>query len=249
MTEAYSSLPAFYDRLTGDVPYMEFADFIEAIFAEYGVEAKILLDLACGTGTLMRIMAERGYDMIGVDTSWEMLSAAREKAEGLDPAPLLLCQPAEELDLYGTVDAAVCTLDGVNYMHPDTIGEVFRRVHLFLEPGGVFVFDINSEYKLRGLDGGLFIDETEDVYCVWRTEYLEEERACLFGIDLFTREGGLWRRSGEEHVEYAYSLRELKTRLSAAGFQSIRFFGDRAMTEPAGTEARVFVAAQKSGER
>ena len=114
----YGPLAAWYDRLTGDVPYSEFADYYEAEFHRHGGEFRFLLDLCCGTGTLTCEMARRGYEMIAVDASVDMLMQAQEKSAGLDPAPLFLCQEASALDLYGTVDAAYCSLDGMNYIPP-----------------------------------------------------------------------------------------------------------------------------------
>lgn len=242
---AYSALSEFYDSLTTDVPYTEIADFAELVFAEYGVRVKSILDIACGTGTFMSIMARRGYDITAADPSAEMLSVASGKLEGLEPKPLLLCQSAEELDLYGTVDAAVCTLDGLNYIAPDSLGEALRRVLLFLEPGGVFLFDINTPYKLRSLDGEMFIDETDDVYCVWRTEFSEEDGACIYGMDIFSRSGDVWLRSEEEHVEYAYEPERLRELLEQTGFEDVRLYGNLSLQPPAEDELRVFIAARK----
>ena len=149
----YVPLARWYDRLTGDVPYEAFADFDEALFRADGGEFRLLLDLCCGTGTLTWRLAARGYEMIGCDRSVDMLMQARDKAvEGAAP-PLFLCQSAEELDLYGTVDAAVCSLDALNYLEPGVLPEVFRRLHLFVRPGGLLVFDMRTPEFLRALDG------------------------------------------------------------------------------------------------
>ena len=141
MSQCYGPLAARYDALTGDVPYEALETWYETAFAHSGRAVHTVLDLCCGTGTLSLLLAEHGYEMICVDASEEMLSVFQQKLcelpEGV-VAPMLLCQRAEKLDLYDTVDAAVCSLDGVNYMRPETLPEVFRRLHLFLSPGGRF---------------------------------------------------------------------------------------------------------------
>ena len=244
---AYGYLAPFYDALTGDVDYAAFADFYEKIFSGCGLSVKTVLDLACGTGTLTCLLGERGYEMIGVDASADMLMIAAEKA-GETPMgvpPLFLNQRMEELDLYGTVDAAICSLDGVNYAKPENLAEIFRRLWLFLEPGGVLVFDINSPEKLRNLDGEMFVDEQEDVFCVWRAALSEKGDACIYGMDIFSRCGDLWQRDTEEHIEYIYAPDHLKMLLSAAKFEDIQIYGNLRMAPPEKGEDRIFFAARK----
>lgn len=222
----YGPLAAWYDQLTGDVPYTQFADFYEAEFARNGGEFRLLLDLCCGTGTLTAEMTRRGYELIGVDASVEMLMQAREKSAGLQPAPLWLCQDAAELDLFGTVDAAYCSLDGMNYLPPAALPELFRRLRLFVRPGGLVIFDVKSPDWFRALDGEIFVDETEDLLCLWRADLDEERQAVVYGMDLFERQDALWRRSGEEHVEYIHEPEFLKELLEAQGFFDIRLRDD-----------------------
>ena len=237
----YGSLAAWYDLLTGDIPYGGFADLYEAEFARDGGEFRLLLDLCCGTGTLTAELTRRGYEMIAVDQSEEMLMEAREKCASLSPAPLFLCQSAQELDLYGTVDAAVCSLDAVNYLPPGDFGEVLRRLHLFIRPGGLFLFDIKSEDCLRAAGGSVSVDEDDDVLCLWRADFDEEARCLVYGMDLFEREDALWRRSGEEHVEYVYTPEFLRAELAARGFDNVRF-----LSGPQSELGRMFVCAERS---
>lgn len=196
------------------------------------------------------LLAERGYEVIGVDFSPEMLAVAAEKSlEGDGEAPIFLCQSMEELDLYGTVDACVCLLDSVNHVtEPDRLQQALRRVWLFLEAGGLFVFDVHTPEHLQSLDGGLFLDETDDAYCVWRTEYDPEEAICTYGMDVFQREGEAWYRSTEVHEERAYSIETLTEALRQAGFLDIHTYGDRRLDAPQAGEARVFFTARKPEE-
>lgn len=245
---AYGDLAPFYDGLTGDVDYEAFAGFYEKVFSMYAVYPETVLDLACGTGTLTCLLAQRGYEMIGTDASADMLSVAQTKAGELSESakqPMFLCQPMEELDLYGTVGAAVCSLDGLDYVPANVLPEVFRRLHLFIEPGGVLVFDVNTPEKLRGLDGQMFVDENDDVFCVWRAEFDEEENACFYGMDIFSRAEDMWERSFEEHVEYAHGDKLLCGLLEQAGFSEIRVFEegtDDAMPQDGG---RIFISARR----
>ena len=241
----YNSLAMFYDGLTKDVNYEEFADFYDEIFALYGVQAETIADLACGTGTLTALLSDRGRDCIGIDSSADMLSIAFEKTASLEKKPLFLCQRLEELDLYGTVDAAICSLDGINHIPPENLDEVFKKVSLFLNPDGIFIFDVISPSALMSLDGEMFVDETEDVFCVWRCEYDGVKNACTYGFDFFARAGNAWSRQSEEHIEYAHELRFLEEKLTENGFCDIKAFGEMRLLPPEGEERRIFFAAKK----
>ncbi|MDO4990311.1 MAG: class I SAM-dependent methyltransferase [Eubacteriales bacterium] len=237
----YAPLARWYDRLTGDVPYEAFADFDEALFRADGGEFRLLLDLCCGTGTLTWLLAARGYEMIGCDRSVDMLMQAQGKAvEGAAP-PLFLCQSAEALDLYGTVDAALCSLDALNYLEPGVLPEVFRRLHLFVRPGGLLIFDMRTPQFLRSLDGEVFVDETEDLLCLWRADFDEEACALVYGMDLFTRRGALWAREDEEHVEYAHEPETLRALLKQAGFSDVSLRRDG----PQGDLGRLWITAKR----
>lgn len=246
---SYDFLAGCYDRLTYDVDYPAWADYIEKHFQRRPLPGRTVLDLACGTGSLTRELALRGYEMIGVDLSPEMLAEAAEKNRGVGQIePIFLCQPMEKLDLYGTIDACVCCLDSVNYVtSPQKLQRAFARVHLFLMPGGLFLFDINTAEKLEGLDGQVFLDETEDAYCVWRAEFSRRSRICSYFMDIFQLDGdsGLWRRGEELHRERAYSIPELTAMLEQAGFHDIKTYGELKLRPPVPGEGRVFFAARK----
>ncbi|MGO5022344.1 class I SAM-dependent DNA methyltransferase [Lawsonibacter sp. LCP25S3_G6] len=246
---SYDFLAGCYDRLTYDVDYAAWADYIEKHFARRGLPGKTVLDLACGTGSLTHELALRGYEMIGVDLSAEMLAEAAEKNRGVGPIePIFLCQSMDKLDLYGTIDACVCCLDSVNYVtRPQQLQKAFERVHLFLMPGGLFLFDVNTPQKLQAMDGQVFLDETEDTYCVWRGEFSRRSGICSYFMDIFRldEETGLWERGEELHQERAYSLEELTAMLEKAGFRDIKTYGELKMRPPVQGEGRVFFAARK----
>lgn len=245
---SYEFLAASYDQLTTDVRYAEWADYLEKHFKKCQIPVRTVLDLACGTGSLTAELSMRGYEMIGVDQSAEMLAVAAEKCRDLPgEAPIFLNQPMEKLDLYGTIDACVCCLDSVNYVtKPAALKRAFSRVHLFLMPGGLFVFDVKPPEVLAGADGEMYLDETEKTYCVWRADYSPRRRILTYGMDIFRlREDGSWERGEEIHEEYAYSLEELETYLREAGFTDVRRWGNLKMRAPGDGEDRVFFTARK----
>lgn len=243
---AYEALAGVYDALTEDVGYERRADYLEKLFRRSQIPVHTVLDLACGTGEMTALLTERGYEMIAVDASPDMLARAREKAADLTgEPPVFLNQSMPALDLYGTVDAAICCLDSLNYLtSPRDVQKTFQRLHLFISPGGILLFDINSIEKLASLDGQIFLDEREDVYCVWRTEYEKRSRLCSYWMDIFTRRaGGGWDRSGEEHRQRGYTVDELRSWLMDAGFTRIRTFGDCRMAAPRENEQRIYFSA------
>ena len=243
---AYEALAASYDRLTNDVDYEATVEFYMQILQREGLCPRTVVDLACGTGSVTKILAEKGYCVLGVDMSEEMLTIAAMKTQNMDPMPRFSCQLLQELRLPRAVDMAVCALDSLDYiLDPDDCKEAIRRVYRALNPGGIFIFDVNTPEKLRAMDGQVFLDEDDDVYCVWRGEFDEQTNICSYGMDLFQREGEVWHRSFEEHREYAYSQTQLTEYLKAAGFTYIEAYADREFTAPRAGEQRIYFKARK----
>ncbi len=244
--EAYHALAASYDRLTNDVNYRETVAFYEQILKREGLHPRTAVDLACGTGSVALILAQKGIRTLGVDLSEEMLTVAADKAQELEEPPVFICQPLQELRLPRGVDLAVCALDSLDYItDPVDCQAAIRRVYKALNPGGIFIFDVNTPEKLRAMDGQVFLDEDDDVFCVWRGEFDEKANICSYGMDLFQRRGQVWHRSFEEHREYAYSQTQLTGYLKAAGFCRIRVYGDRRFDGPQPGEQRIYFSARK----
>ena len=243
---AYEALAASYDRLTNDVDYRATVAFYGEILAEEGLRPRTAVDLACGTGTVSILLAQQGLRVTGVDLSEEMLTVAQQKADGLENPPRFVRQSLQNLTLPRGVDLAVCALDSLDYItEPSDCAKAIRRVYRALNPGGIFIFDVNTPEKLRAMDAQVFLDEDDDVYCVWRGEFDEKTNLCSYGMDLFQRQGTHWRRSFEEHREYAYSAEQLTGYLKAAGFTGIRVYGDRRMEPPRPGEQRIYFKARK----
>ena len=243
---AYHNLAASYDRLTNDVDYGAIVTFYHQILEREGVKPRTAVDLACGTGSVALLLAQKGYAVTGVDMSEEMLTVAFQRAMEQERQPMFVCQMLQQLHLPRGVDLAVCALDGLDYiLNPDDCRLAIARVYKALNPGGIFIFDVNTPEKLRAMDGQVFLDEDDDVYCVWRGEFDEETNICSYGMDLFQREGEVWHRSFEEHREYAYTREQLTEYLKDAGFTHIRVYADGRMEAPAPGEQRIYFSARK----
>ena len=248
--DAYHALAASYDRLTNDVDYKATVNFYMELLRREGLSPNTAVDLACGTGSVAILLTRLGMQVTGVDLSEEMLTVAQQKAQELDAPPLFVCQPLQRLSLPRGVDLAVCALDSLDYItDPADCRAAIGRIYRVLNPGGCFIFDINTPEKLRAMDGQVFLDEDEDVYCVWRGEFDEKTNICSYGMDLFQRCGNLWQRSSEEHREYAYSAQQLMCYLKEAGFSHIRIYGDRRFGAPREGEQRIYIKARKGRVR
>ena len=237
-----------YDAFMEDADYRSRADYILRILADGGIRDGILLDLGCGTGTLTALLADAGYDLIAADVSADMLARAREKLAGYGGRILFLLQDMRELDLYGTVRAAVCSLDGMNHLLTESdLLEAFRRVSLFTEPGGLFVFDLNTVYKHREILGdNCFVYENEDSFLVWQNELDPETDTVTMLLDVFEETpDGTYRRDGDEIAERAYPLPVIRSLLEQAGFSAVRFYADGTFEAPGEETARVCAVAVK----
>ena len=243
---AYGALAYSYDRLTNDVDYRGVVDFYWEILKREGLAPRTAVDLACGTGSVTCLLAERGLQVTGVDMSEEMLTVAAQKAQDAENSPVFVCQKLQNLRLPVAVDLAVCALDSMDYItNPEDCKQAIKRIYKVLNPGGCFIFDVNTPEKLRAMDGQVFLDEDDEVYCVWRGEFDESTKICTYGMDLFQRIGSAWQRSQEEHREYAYSQEVLVDYLRQAGFTDIAVYADRKFEQPSEGEQRIYLKARK----
>ena len=244
--DAYKALAVSYDRLTNDVDYRQTVDFYKEILKVEDCHPRTAVDLACGTGSVALLLAEEGLRVTAVDLSPEMLCVASQKAQDMDNRPVFVCQDLSQLQLPRGVDLAVCALDSLDYiLDPAACARAICRIYKHLNPGGIFIFDVNTPEKLRAMDAQVFLDEDDDVYCVWRGSFDPEQNICSYGMDLFQRRGDTWTRSFEEHQEYAYSQQQLEGFLKAAGFTHIRVYADRSFAAPAEGEQRIYFSARK----
>lgn len=244
----YGPFARYYDGLMREISYEEKAEDFLATAKNFGWQGKTVLDLACGTGSLSLALAGRGYEVIGVDLSPEMLSAAMEKTTSVGRNVLYLCQDMARLDLYGTVDMAVCAMDSLNHLDSqEKLKQTFERVGLFLAPGGLFLFDMNTPYKHQFLLGDQsYVYETEDVFCVWQNEYHPKNHRVDIQLDFFVPgPGETYTRDSENFTERAYSQRNIEKWLGEAGFAVLGVFGEELFSLPKKDEARWLFAARK----
>ncbi len=243
MQAQYTAIAQYYDRLNG-ADYDAHCDFLQAMMAEYGLrktqgtQEHLVLDLACGTGAISHRMAERGYEVIGVDFSQEMLACAREN----DPASriLYLQQDMRAFELYGTVDAAFCCLDSINYLlQTEDVHKTFACVHNYLNPNGLFLFDVHTPYCLEQYGKSDFVMEEEEVLLAWQNSYCEKSKICTFYLSFFAEQAdGTYRRTDELQKERAYSHRTLSRLLKEAGLELIAHYGSTDRTAPTETDLR-----------
>ncbi len=244
----FEAFAGVYDIFTEGVDYKTRADYILSLLNRKGINEGTLLDLACGTGTLTVEFCKKGFEVIAVDLSEDMLLLAREKLAEFGDKVLILCQDMCELDLFGTVNCAVCSLDSINHLdNIDDVRTVFQKVSLFTEPGGVFVFDVNTLYKHNCiLADNTFVYESEDAFLVWQNSLQEDGRSVDIMLDIFTQnENGLYERESEDFTETAYSEDEIKEALLQAGFTDIEVFDDMSFEKPSEDSQRVYFTAKK----
>ena len=218
--EGYSAIAQVYDKLNKDIDYSKWADFFETCFEKFGNgRPELFLDLACGTGRMTRELASRGYDMIGVDGSADMLGEAYSAgAQGI----LYLLQDMREFELYGTVGATVCCLDSLNYLlEEDELDKVFSLVHNYSDPDALFMFDMNTPYKFENVySDNAYILEDDGVFCGWQNFYDKESNICDFYLSVFSEdEDGYYTREDEHQRERCYSLQTVKRLLDNNGFE------------------------------
>ena len=250
--EAYTSFAAVYDTFMDNIPYEEWEKYLKSLLYEYGVREGLVLELGCGTGNMTEILAQSGYDMIGVDNAEEMLEIAIEKRmkSGLDI--LYLQQDMREFELYGTVKAIVSVCDSLNYiLEEEELEEVFRLVNNYLDPGGVFIFDFNTVYKYREILGDQTIAENrEECSFIWDNYYYEEERINEYELSLFIREGDseLYRKYQETHFQKAYDLETMKRLITQPGLEYITAYDAFTKEAPTRVSERIYVIARERGK-
>lgn len=256
--EAYSSFARVYDLFMDNVPYEEWCEYLKSLLQEYDIRDGLILDLGCGTGKMTRLLTEAGYDMIGVDNSEEMLEIAREaeydgKADGaeLKSDILYLLQDMRSFELYGTVRAVVSICDSINYiLDEDDLREVFRLVNNYLDPEGIFIFDLNTLYKYRELLGETTISENrEEGSFIWDNYFDEETGINEYDLTLFIREDGeLYRKYEEMHYQRAYEMETVKRLLAEAGMEFVAAY-DAFTRQPIKEDSeRIYVIAKEHGK-
>lgn len=251
--EAYTNFAQVYDTFMDNVSYEEWADYIHRILKKYGINDGIVLELGCGTGSMTEIFASKGYDMIGVDNSGEMLETAMEKCTRSGHDILYLQQDMREFELYGTVKAIISVCDCVNYVtEEEDLKEVFRLVNNYLDPKGIFVFDFNTEYKYREILGEQVIaEDREDCSFIWDNYYDEEDKINEYELTLFVQsetEPDLYRKYQEIHYQKAYTLEQIKRLAEEAGLTFLAAYDAYTENAPDEKSERICMIVQECGK-
>ena len=248
----YQEFAKVYDRFMQSIPSKEWADYLESIWRRHAWQPNLVLDLACGTGSVTVELAKRGYDMLGADISPDMLEIAQEKAREASQDILFLMQDMREFELYGTVDSVISTCDSMNYMvEEEDLEQVFRLVENYLDPQGLFVFDMKTPYLYREVMGErVFADTTEDAAFIWQNYFYEEEQINEYQVTFFYQEGAHYTRREETHYQKAYPIQTVLSLLEKSHLKIEGVYDAFTFQKPsAKSECVCFVAREQRKEK
>ena len=247
---AYTGFAEVYDRFMDNVPYDTWCAYLVSLLREEGIEDGLLLDLGCGTGSLTERLAAEGYDMIGVDNSEEMLAQAMDKRVESGRDILYLLQDMRSFELYGTVRAIVSLCDCVNYiLTKEDLAQVFRLANNYLDPGGVFIFDLNTEYKYASMGSRTIAEDREDCSFIWENEYRPEEHLNEYDLAVFVREEeDLFHKYTETHLQRAWSVEEIRSAAEQAGMEFVTVYGACTREAPQPDCERIYVILREQGK-
>lgn len=249
--EAYEGFAEVYDLFMDNIPYKDWCEYVAGMLKDYGINDGLVLDLGCGTGSLTELLAERGYDMIGVDSSEDMLQIAMDKRAESGNDILYLMQDMREFELYGTVRAVISICDCMNYiLEQEELTQVFKLVNNYLDPGGIFVFDLNTVYKYETLMGDSTIaEDREECSFIWDNFYDKETGINEYGLSLFIRqEDDLYRKHTEYHYQRAYTLDEIKQAIKDSGMEFLEAYDAFTRKPVKETSERIYIVAREHGK-
>lgn len=248
--EIYGSFASVYDRFMDDIPYRKWCDYVASLLNEHGITEGLVLELGCGTGSLTELLAEKGYDMIGVDISSDMLDIAMGKREKSGKDILYLLQDMREFELYGTVRAVVCVCDSINYlMSEEELLEVFRLVNTYLDPGGIFIFDMNTAYKYRMIGDATIAENRDQASFIWENTWYEEEQVNEYDLTIYAEAGqGMYRRYHETHYQKAYDPQLVSELLQKAGMEFLAAYDAFARESVKQDSERIYFIAREHGK-
>lgn len=248
--DAYTNFSKVYDILMDNVNYKEWGKYITSLLKEYNVNNGLVLELGCGTGSICEYLAKKGYDVIGIDNSIDMLNVAREKKEesGLDI--LYINQDMREFELYGTVKAVISSCDSINYVtNKRDLVKAFKLVNNYLDPGGVFIFDLNTEYKYENIGDSVIAENRDETSFIWENTYSHNKKINRYDLTLFLKEeDGRYSKHEETHLQRAYSLEEVKEALIKSGLEFVKVYNAFTRDEPNEKSERIYVIAKEKGK-
>ena len=248
--DAYTSFASVYDTFMDNIPYEEWSSYLISLLKEYGVNDGIVLDIGCGTGTVTEYLAQAGYDMIGIDNSEDMLTEAMNKRydSGLDI--LYLCQDMRQLELYGTVAAAVSICDSMNYIiEYNDLVDVFKLVNNYLDPKGIFIFDLNTIHKYETMGDSTIAENREDGSFIWENSYYPDKKINQYDLTIFAKdEDGRYTKFEETHLQRGYTIEEITSALAEAGLTFVQSFSAFTKNPISENDERIYIIARECGK-
>lgn len=246
----YVHFADIYDQVMADVPYRQWLDYIEAVWSNFGFSPLLVLDLACGTGSMSLQLALRGYQVVGVDSSARMLDVARRKLQSRGLHAEFVLGDMRDFCLRDQVDAAICVFDSLNYLlEPPDLKKAFAQTAKAMRPGGIFVFDVNTPERLAIIPKQVHIMESPDYYLVWSDQYDRSRKVWRVKLTGFIRDGGSWRRFDETHRERAFPLTDLSEWLDEAGFDVLAVFDSCSFRAATRSTSRAYFVARKRSSK
>lgn len=245
--DAYTGFAALYDLFMDNIPYEKWGEYLKSLLLQHGIKNGILLDIGCGTGNITEHLAKSGYDMIGIDNSDEMLSIALEKKEQSNLDILYLHQDMREFELYGTVAAAVSICDSINYiLEYDELVQVFKLVNNYLDPNGIFIFDLNTVAKYTAMGNETIAENREEGSFIWENSYFDIEKINQYDLSIFEKlDNGLYAKHEETHLQRAYTISEIKSALKEANLEFVNAYDAFTYTSPQDSSERIYVIARE----
>ena len=248
---SYTGFAEFYDLFMDNIPYKEWCDYLISLLKEYNIHNGLVLDMGCGTGNITELLASSGYDMIGIDNSEDMLTAAMDKRydSGLDI--LYLLQDMREFELYGTVAAAVSICDSMNYiLEYDELVTVFKLVNNYLDPQGIFIFDLNTIFKYENMGDTVIAENREEGSFIWENSYFKDKRLNQYDLTIFAKdEDERYTKFEETHIQRGYTLDEIKNALKDAGLEFVTSYSAFTREPVKGNEDRIYIIAKEHGKK
>ena len=248
--ESYTGFAEFYDLFMDNIPYAEWSSYLISLLNEYGVNDGIVLELGCGTGNITELLAKKGYDMIGIDISEDMLGEAMDKRAESGHDILYLCQDMREFELYGTVAAAVSICDSMNYiLEYEELVQVFKLVNNYLDPNGIFIFDLNTVHKYEAIGDTVIAENRDRGSFIWENSYFPDKRLNQYDLTIFAKdEDERYTKFEETHLQRAYTVDEIKSALDEAGMTFVDSFGAFTKAPVTDTDERIYIIAREKGK-
>ena len=248
--DSYTGFANMYDLFMDNIPYQQWSEYLISLLKSYGINEGLILDMGCGTGNITEPLAKAGYDMIGIDNSEDMLGIAMDNRydSGLDI--LYLCQDMREFELYGTVAAAVSICDSMNYiLEYDELVQVFKLVNNYLDPNGLFIFDLNTIHKYENIGDTTIAENREEGSFIWENTYFSDKHLNQYELTIFTKdEDNRYTKYEETHLQRGYTLDQIKSALTEAGMTYVTSYSAFTTNDVSENDERIYVIARESGK-